>query len=92
MLQPSDPDGPATVDDHFYSVDLPALSEYQLDMQPAGAFSEFAQLIDWYPNANEATFHASVAYPLITSDLSALLEVSGVTSHPRPWTSAASAT
>jgi hypothetical protein len=83
-LQASDLGGTTTISDQFYSVAPPALSEYQLDMEPAGPFADLVQLIDWYPTANEATFLSTIEYPLLTSDLSALFGVSGTTSPPTP--------
>jgi len=84
VLQTSDLGGPATIGDQFYSVDPPALSEYEVDMNPAGPFHDLVQLIDWYPTANEATFLSGVEFPLLTSEFPVLLGGSGVTSPPTP--------
>ncbi len=83
-LQASDLGSPTNIDDQFYAFDPPALSEYQVDMQPAGAFADLTQVIDWWPSANEATFYSSVEYTLSTRDLSDFLGVPGVTSQLTP--------
>lgn len=67
-LQTSDFGGSATIEDKTYAVAPPALSEYDLDMQPAGAFDDLAQSIDWWPSANEAAFYLRVEVAL-TADL-----------------------
>ena len=67
-LQTSDFGGPATIQDQTYAVAPPALSEYDLDMQPAGAFDDLAQSIDWWPSANEAAFYLRLEVAL-TADL-----------------------
>lgn len=58
-VQPSDLTGQVTVQDQGYDVDPAALSDYNLDMRPAGPFSELAQEITWYPTANEATWRTA---------------------------------
>jgi hypothetical protein len=71
-LQTSDLGGPATIEDQSYTVAPPALSEYELDMQPAGPFGDLTQLLDWWPSTNEATFFSTVEVPVVASGLSAL--------------------
>jgi hypothetical protein len=75
-LQTSDLGGLATIEAQSYAVDPPALSEYELDMQPAGAFDDLSQLIDWWPTTNEAAFISNVEFPLAAGELSALAGVS----------------
>ncbi|HJU37079.1 MAG TPA: hypothetical protein VJ716_06660 [Gaiellaceae bacterium] len=55
-LTTADLGGQATIVDHAYETPgPPSLSEYQLDMQPAGRFSALTQLLGWFPSVNEAT-------------------------------------
>jgi hypothetical protein len=72
-LQASDFGGPATVQYQTYAVAPPAISEYDLDMRPAGAFDDLTQSIDWWPNANEAAFYSRVEVVLTADLLSALV-------------------
>jgi hypothetical protein len=74
-LQPSDLGGTATIEDQAYAADPPALSEYNLDLQPAGPFGDLTQLIDWWPTTNEAAFFSNVEFPLAASELSAFAGV-----------------
>lgn len=56
-LTTSDLGGQATIVDHAYGTpSWPSLSDYSLDMQPAGTFAALTQSIEWLPSANEATF------------------------------------
>jgi hypothetical protein len=55
-LTSSDFGGQATITDQGYGTpSTPSLSTYVRDMQPAGSFAELAQVIDWFPHANQAT-------------------------------------
>lgn len=72
-LQTSDFGGPATVNDQTYAVAPPAISEYDLDIQPAGAFDDLAQSIDWWPSVNEAAFYSRAEVPLTAELLAALV-------------------
>jgi hypothetical protein len=72
-LTASDFGGPATIEDHTYAVAPPAISEYDLDMQPAGAFDALAQSIDWWPSPNEAVFYSRVEVLETANLLSALV-------------------
>lgn len=74
-LRPSDLGGPATIVDGSYEVAPPALSEYDLDMKPAGAFDALTQVIDWWPSSNEAMFFSSVEFPLVANSFSDLAGV-----------------
>lgn len=71
-LQTSDFGGSTTIQDQTYAVAPPAISEYDLDMQPAGVFDDLAQSIDWWPSANEAAFYSRVEV-VLTADLLAAL-------------------
>jgi len=71
-LQTSDFSGSTTIQDQTYAVAPPAISEYDLDIQPAGAFDGLAQSIDWWPSVNEAVFY-SRAEVVLTADLVAFL-------------------
>ena len=71
-LQTSDLGGLTTIQNQSYEVAPPALAEYESDMQPAGAFEDLSQLIDWWPSANEAAFFSNVEFPLAASELAAL--------------------
>jgi hypothetical protein len=54
-LTTADLGGQATIGDHGYlSPGTPSLSEYDLEMQPAGSFDELSQGLEWYPTANDA--------------------------------------
>jgi hypothetical protein len=56
-LTASDLSGQTTVVNDGYSApSAPSLSEYTLDLQPAGTFEDLTQIIDWFPAANDATF------------------------------------
>lgn len=70
-LQTSDLGSGAAISDQGYSVAPPALSEYDVDMQPAGAFEDLTQSIDWWPSTNEATFVSIVEFPLLAGAVSA---------------------
>src|SRR5262249_13031998 len=72
-LQAADFGGPATVQYQTYAVDPPAISEYDIDIQPAGAFDDLTQSIDWWPNLNEAAFYSRVEVALNADLLSALV-------------------
>jgi hypothetical protein len=55
-LTTSDFSGQATIADQGYSApSAPSLSDYSLDMQPAGTFADLSQIVDWFPAANDAT-------------------------------------
>lgn len=55
-LTTSDFGGQATIAAHGYEgPPFPSLSEYDLDMEPAGDFDDLTQGIEWYPTANDAT-------------------------------------
>lgn len=55
-LTSSDFGGQATITDQGYGTpSTPSLSTYVRDMEPAGSFADLAQVIDWFPHANEAT-------------------------------------
>jgi hypothetical protein len=75
VLQTSDLGGLATTEDQFYAADPPAISEYALDMRPAGTFDDLSQLIDWWPTTNEAAFFSNVEFPLAATELSAFAGV-----------------
>jgi hypothetical protein len=83
-LQAADLGGVGTIDDQFYVVAPPALSEYELNASPTNGFDDLSQVIDWWGSTNEATFYSSVEFPLIASDLAALFGVPGDTSQPTP--------
>jgi hypothetical protein len=60
-LTAADLGGQATLGDHTYSIpESPALSDYELDYDPAGSFTDLTQNIDWFPTANDATVIARV--------------------------------
>ena len=55
-LTSSDFGGQATITDQGYGTpSTPSLSTYVRDMEPAGSFADLAQVIEWFPHANEAT-------------------------------------
>lgn len=59
-LTTADVGGPATVGDREYlnfPLNSPSLSEYGVQMQPAGSFWGLLQEIDWYPSANDAAVY-----------------------------------
>jgi hypothetical protein len=61
-LTPADFGGQATVSSQKYEVpSTPSLSEYQLEMAPAGSYADLFQIIDWFPTANDATVLARVS-------------------------------
>ena len=72
-LQASDFGGPATVQYQTYAAAPPAISEYDLDIQPAGAFDDLTQSIDWWPNVNEAAFDSRIEVVLTADLLEALV-------------------
>lgn len=60
-LTPADLGGSATLGDHAYAIpNSPALSDYELDYQPAGSFDEVSQDINWFPTANDAAVIARI--------------------------------
>lgn len=65
--------GPATVQYQTYAVAPPAISEYDLDIQPAGTFDDVTQSIDWWPNGNEAAFYSRVEFVLTAELLASLV-------------------
>jgi hypothetical protein len=67
VLQTSDVGGPATALGTFYTVDWgnpTAVSDLTAGMDPAGAFDEIRQQIEWCPTANQASFAADLSYAL----------------------------
>jgi hypothetical protein len=72
-LQSPDFGGTATVQYQTYAVAPPAISEYDLDIQPAGAFDDLTQSIDWWPNVNEAAFYSRIEVVLTAELLEALV-------------------
>lgn len=72
-LQALDFGGPATVQYQTYAVAPPAISEYDIDIQPAGAFDDLTQSIDWWPNVNEAAFYSRIEVVLTAELLEALV-------------------
>ena len=72
-LQAPDFGGPATVQYQTYAVAPPAISEYDLDMQPAGVFDDLTQSIDWWPNENEAAFYSRLEVVLTAELLESLV-------------------
>jgi len=72
-LQAPDFGGPATVQYQTYAVAPPAISEYDLDMQPAGVFDDLTQSIDWWPNENEAAFYSRLEVVLTAELLASLV-------------------
>jgi hypothetical protein len=55
-LTPADFGGQATIVDQGYQTPgTPSLSDYELDMQPAGNFATLTQVLGWFPTANDAT-------------------------------------
>jgi hypothetical protein len=88
--------GQATVRTARYSVDEQALSDYGLDMGPAGRYDDLSQQIEWYASPNDATFLASFGGAVFTNTLAAILgrpgtttttvvDVSGVGDGARAW-------
>jgi hypothetical protein len=66
VVGPSDLSGQATVTDQGYVPEDPALlSEYAIDIQPAGPFRELSQSIGWFANANEATWEGTLESGLV---------------------------
>jgi hypothetical protein len=65
-LAPSDFTGNAVAIDQGYGIDPTALSTYDIELQPAGAFDDLQQSISWYPNANEATWEGTVFVDLFS--------------------------
>lgn len=55
-LTPADLGGQAAIVDQGYQTpSTPSLSDYGLDMQPAGNFATLTQILDWFPTVNDAT-------------------------------------
>lgn len=55
-LTSSDFGGQATITEQGYNTpSTPSLSTFVEDMEPAGGFADLAQVIDWFPHANDAT-------------------------------------
>jgi hypothetical protein len=66
VVGPSDLTGQSTVVNQGYGDDQSAvLSTYEIDMSPAGPFGELSQAIEWYGNANEATWEGAFETDLI---------------------------
>jgi hypothetical protein len=65
--------GSASVQYQTYAVAPPAISEYDLDIKPAGAFDDLTQSIDWWPNVNEAAFYSRVEIVLNAELLESLV-------------------
>lgn len=62
VVGPSDfTGGPATVEEQGYlAVDPTALSNYQIDLRPAGRWVEVQQSVTWFANDNEATWEGTL--------------------------------
>jgi hypothetical protein len=56
VLQPSDLSPSTIVISQGYSLDVEAISSYSIDLRPAGVYGEVLEGINWYANANEATW------------------------------------
>lgn len=65
--------GPAAMQYQTYAVAPPAISEYDVDIQPAGAFDDVTQSIDWWPSGNEAGFYSRVEVVLTAELLASLV-------------------
>jgi hypothetical protein len=52
--------GPATVIQQGYDIDPTTLSEYAIDVRPAGPFDEVQQQVSWYANDNEGTWEGTL--------------------------------
>lgn len=76
--------GQATMGKKAYDVDKQALSEYDLEMAPAGSFKDLSQTIEWYPSANHASFLAAFRGALVTKTLELIIGGSGVTRTSTP--------
>jgi hypothetical protein len=72
VVGPADFTGQAIVIDQGYGIDPQSVSSYSIDIKPAGGFGELIQGIDWYANANEATWQGT-----ITGDALAQLAAQG---------------
>jgi hypothetical protein len=59
VLQPSDLSPSTIVISQGYSIDTEAISSYGIDLRPAGVYGEVVEGINWYANANEATWEGT---------------------------------
>jgi len=66
-LKASDLAGAASVTSQGYFADPGAISDYSVFIYPAGPFDLLDQEIEWYPNANEASFYADLVNAMALS-------------------------
>jgi hypothetical protein len=59
VLGPSD-FTPSTLISQGYSIDLQAVSDYSVEIRPAAHWDDFLQDAEWFANANEATWPATI--------------------------------
>jgi hypothetical protein len=59
--------GQATLTSHGYKIDKQALSDYALELKPAGAFDDVSQEIEWYQSPNDAVFLAALGGAVLTN-------------------------
>ncbi len=65
-VAPSDFTGNAVAIEQGYGIDPTALSTYDIELHPAGAFDDLQQSISWYADANEATWDGTVLFDLFS--------------------------
>jgi len=76
--------GQATISDASYGVDKQAISDYELNMKPAGAFEDLTQEIEWYSTPDEASFLGIFGATVFTNTVAAILGGPGVTTTNTP--------
>lgn len=75
LLLTSDDLGQATVQDQGYQFpDAAASSTYSIDWEPAGSWTDLGQFVEWYANANEATWSSALGVGDIVELASGLQE------------------
>jgi len=60
VIDPSDLSGQTAVTSQGYGIDPTARSNYGIELRPAGPYDLFAQSVNWYADANEATWEGTL--------------------------------
>lgn len=74
----SDLGGPASLGQQGYAVDPAAISDYTVDIAPAGPFDTLAQDVEWYPTANQAAFETDWYTAFWSDSTSETLDLSAI--------------
>jgi len=78
VINPSDLSGQAAVTSQGYGIDLTALSNYEIQLRPAGPYDFLVQAVNWYADANEATWEGTLVSAFLFGDDVTQVDLSAV--------------